>query len=194
MRKSISLLVLAVLMGSLLASPARVWAQSADDDADSSDLGMDSDDGFGDQGDGFGSFTPGSEEEQSEGGQYVDESTQSGRASVDLSGRQAQVRINQERNQLPLNAGWGAATGLLIGGWLSLLNQGDNRSNLQNIGTGVVAGVVLGLFVGARTVIDPSAPVPQGVMNDTTPSGKTTTTPLVALDNHGLKVGVLFQF
>src|SRR5579862_9373413 len=152
MNQAMALLMLAVLLATLTVAPLHARAQSSDDDQDSIDLNSDQDDGFGDSDDGFGPTGQGDEDQNTEGGQYVDES-QAPAHGVDLAGRATQGRINQERGQLPQNLGWGAATGLLIGGWLALLSAGDNRSNLQNIGTGVVVGAVLGAVIGARTVI-----------------------------------------
>jgi hypothetical protein len=197
MNQAMALLMLAIFLATLAVAPLHARAQSSDDDQDSIDLNSDQDDGFGDSDDGFGPTGQGDEDQNTEGGQYVDES-QTGTRGVDLAGRAAQTRLKEDRNQMPQNLGWGAATGLLLGGWVALLNAGDNRSNLQNIGTGVVIGAVVGAFIGARYAFLPDLPVPQGASNDTPPanptSKTTTTSPLIALDTHGLALGVRFDF
>ena len=48
----------------------------------------------------------------------------------------------KDRDDLPFNIAWGAGTGLLIGGWFALINEGDNRETQQAIGVGVVPGSV----------------------------------------------------
>jgi hypothetical protein len=192
--KPVALLMLVVFTVSLSASlPARVRAQSTDDDVEA-DLGPEAgDDEFVEGADGLTPLGAG-EEDFSEGNQYVDEST-TGPGGVNLGLRQAQIRIRQEREQFPLNAAWGGATGLLLGGWFALLNSGDNRTTLQSIGTGVVLGVILGIAVGARTVINPDAPTPVAPgTGANTPSGQTSTQPLVSLNEHGYKFGVQFNF
>jgi hypothetical protein len=190
--KTVSLLTLVVFAVSLTVMPTRIRAQSADDDVEQ-DLGPEAgDDEFLDS----DSLTPlgEGEEDFTEGNQYVDESI-GGPGSINLGLRQAQVRIRQEREQFPLNAAWGGATGLLLGGWFAMLNAGDNRSTLQSVGTGVVLGVLLGIAVGARTVINPDSPVPAPAQgsNDSAPSG-TTTAPLVSMNGQGVKVGVQVSF
>jgi hypothetical protein len=199
MRKPVSLLVLAVFLASLPAVPSRARAQSADEDSDTSDSAWESsDDTFSDGGEELGppsGFEPaGPGEEEPGAGGYVNESGPGGRGGAELTGRTSQLRRGEEAKLLPQNLGWGAATGLVVGGWLALLNQGSNRANLQSIGTGIVVGSLLGIAIGARFTINPEAPVPQGASNQAQPAGPSTTTPLVAFDSHGLTVGVLFQF
>lgn len=191
--KTVSLLTLVLFTVSLTLMPTRSWAQSTEDDVEQ-DLGPETgDEEFQDS----DSLVPLDQdaEDFTEGNQYVDESV-GGPGSVNLGLRQAQVRIRQEREQFPLNAAWGGATGLLLGGWFALLNAGDNRTTLQSVGTGVVLGVLLGIAVGARTVINPESPVPAPTQgsNDSAPSGTATTAPLVSMDTHGVKVGVQVSF
>jgi len=189
-RKAVSLLMLTMFLASLLAVPGRAGAQSSADDSEFTDSDN-PDDAFSDTGDSLGT-APVGEEEPGEGG-YIEESQVPGKG-VDLSGRQSQLRRGQEGRMLPMNLAWGAGTGLLIGAWLALLNAGDNRSNLQSIGTGIVVGALIGIAVGTRLTINPEAPVPLGAFNDSPAGGTTRTTPLVAFDSHGLTVGVLFEF
>jgi hypothetical protein len=196
-RKAVSLLMLWVFLVSLLAVPSRAWAQSAADDSEFLDSNSDfSDDEFSDTGDNFTPSTgaPGQGEDELGDSGYVEESQVPRGAGFDLGSRASQLRRGQEGKLLPMNLAWGAATGLLIGGWLALLNAGNNRSNLQSIGTGIVVGSLIGIAVGARLTINPDAPVPQGASNDAPPAGATTTTPLVAMDGKNFTLGVLVQF
>ena len=199
MRKPVSLLVLAMFLAPLAAAPWRALAQSGADDSGFTDTPSDSlDNSSSDGGEDLGppaSFEPAGpgEEEPGESG-YVNEIGPGGRAAVEQTARESQLRRGSEAKSLPANLGWGAATGLLIGGWLALLNQGSNRDNLQNIGTGIVVGSLLGIAIGARFTINPESAVPQGASNSPQPPAPSTTTPLVALDSHGMAVGVLFQF
>jgi hypothetical protein len=197
LKKTTSVLVLLVFAASLALAPARGWAQSSDEDPDA-DFGLDTgeDDFVESSGDVL--VPPGQgEEDFTEGSQYVDEGTPgaAGAAGGALGARQAQARISQERTQFPLNAGWGAATGLLIGGWFALINSGDNRSTLRSIGTGVVLGAALGIALGARTVINPDAPqpAPPQSLNDSDPTHPHAT-PLVSLDTQGFKLGFQLTF
>jgi hypothetical protein len=198
-KKTTSLLMLLVFAASLALAPGRSWAQSSDDDAADADFGLDTgEDDFVESG--ADAMVPSgqAEEDFTEGAQYVDEATPSaaGAAGGALNVRQAQARIRQERSMFPLNAGWGAATGLMIGGWFALINAGSNRATLQNVGTGIVLGATLGLFVGARTVINPDAPqaAPAQGANDAVPSTQPSATPLVSLDAQGVKLGILLTF
>jgi hypothetical protein len=186
----VATMVLSLTMASMTALPGHARAQASDDDSDSFDSGQAGDDDSftsgGGTDDGFGPTNRQSDtgdQDQTDNKQYVDEGTPGG--SVNLNFRQTQARIGQEQSQFPRNLGWGAATGLLIGGWLALLNAGDNRSNLRSLGTGVVLGAGLGVLIGMRTVIDPNAPVPSSASNAAPASGPTSLTlPLVAFDNH----------
>jgi hypothetical protein len=94
-----------------------------------------------------------------EGGEFIDESTVEGE-EITAEGRQAQLRLLGERELLPTNAAWGAGTGLLIGGWFALINQGTSRETQRSLGLGVVLGTLVGLAVGARTLFSPSAAQP----------------------------------
>jgi len=199
MRKPVSLLVLAIFLASLGAVPRQARAQSSPDDSGFTDSPSDStDNSSSDSGEDLGppaNFEPaGPEEEEPGASGYVNEPTPGARPAVEQSARESQLRRGGEAKTLPANLGWGAATGLLIGGWLALLNQGSNRANLQNIGTGIVIGSLLGIAIGARFTINPETPVPQGASNSAPPPEPAKTIPLVALDSHGMAVGVLFQF
>lgn len=195
LRKTLSVAMLVVFAASLTLAPARGWAQSPDDDQEQ-DLGPGpGDEDFTESGDAL--IPPGQgEEDFTEGNQYVDESTTGGPGSVNLGLRQATIRIRQEREQFPLNLGWGAATGLVMGGWFALLNAGSNRATLQSIGTGVVMGALLGIAIGARTAINPDAPAPatSQTSKEGNRSGTMTTAPLVTMDSEGVKMGVQLSF
>ncbi len=195
LRKTLCLVTLLAFTACLTLAPGRGWAQSADDDQEQ-DLGPEpGDEEFTESGDAL--VPPGQgEDDFTEGNQYSDESVGGGPGSVNLGARQAAVRIRQEREHFPLNLGWGAATGLVMGGWFALLNAGSNRATLQSIGTGVVLGALLGIAIGARTVINPEGPAPappQG-SNDVRPGGTVTMTPLVSMNAQGIKLGLQLSF
>ena len=105
-------------------------------------------------------------EDFTEGGEFIDESTLTpAEEAVTIGGRQGQLRLLGERQLLPQNAAWGAGTGLLIGGWFALINQGTNRETQRSLGLGVVLGTIVGLAVGARSLIAPKAPQPVGALD-----------------------------
>ncbi|MBI4084021.1 MAG: hypothetical protein HY423_15570 [Candidatus Lambdaproteobacteria bacterium] len=94
------------------------------------------------------------------GGEYVEESRIApGGQTVTESGRRTQLRLAGDKEMLPFNAAWGGGTGLLIGGWFALIQNGDNRSTLRSVGLGTVLGTVIGIAVGMKTLITPGAPV-----------------------------------
>jgi len=97
----------------------------------------------------------------SEGGEFINEAELE-KGEITVGGRQQQLRLLGERELLPQNAAWGAGTGLLIGGWFALINQGTSRETQRSLGLGVVLGTLVGLAVGARTLIAPNAPQPVG--------------------------------
>ncbi len=95
----------------------------------------------------------------SEGGRFVEEERRGPtRGRVTQRSRRTQLGLAEEREQLPLNAAWGAGTGLLIGGWFALIGNGDDRDTQRSIGLGVVLGALLGVFVGTQILINPNAP------------------------------------
>jgi hypothetical protein len=100
-------------------------------------------------------------EDFAEGGDFIDESRLPAN-ELTIGGRQSQLRLLGERELLPQNAAWGAGTGLLIGGWFALINQGTSRETQRSLGLGVVVGTLIGLAVGARSLITPNAPQPVG--------------------------------
>ncbi len=199
--KPLALLVLASFVLALGARPWPVRAQGSDEDQEQ-DLYSDQQDDFSDQvpDQEFDQDTglppaPGAatgQEDQTEGNQYVDESGGAGVSGQTLQGaRQQQIRVSNERADLPMNAAWGAGTGLLIGGWLALIGAGSNRDTQRNIGTGIVVGALVGLAVGAKSVINPNAPSP---VADTGSPGSPVTTPVVVLDRNTLILGVNVTF
>ena len=146
-----------VLIAAVVAGPGLGLAQFQDDLGDQDFFGeedqfMESDDAFG-----IG------EEDFTEGGEFIDESTLSpGEQGITAGARQSELRTLGEREKLPMNAAWGAGTGLLIGGWFALINAGTNRETQRAMGLGVVAGTLIGITVGVKTLIAPGAPIPVG--------------------------------
>lgn len=100
------------------------------------------------------------EDDFTEGGQFVDESLLPPAGGVTAGSRQSQLRALSERDQLPMNAAWGAGTGLLIGGWFALINNGTNRETQRSLGLGIVIGTIIGVTVGVKSLIVPNAPIP----------------------------------
>ena len=136
-------------------------AQGTDDYFFEDDQGFQEDDPFQQQ-DEFGMPA----DDFTEGGEFIDESTLPGaEQGISLGGRQQQLRVLGEREQLPQNAVWGAGTGLLIGGWFALINQGTSRETQRSLGLGVVLGTLVGLAVGARSLIAPKAPQPVSALD-----------------------------
>ena len=137
-------------------SPMPAMGQFLNDEFDRDEF-VESDEDFAEGGQ-FGG--PGSIEDVTEGGRYVDEEPAGpvGVGGVTVRSRTTQLRIEQEKQMLPLNVAWGAGTGLLLGGWFALIDEGDDRSTQRSIGLGAVLGALLGLTVGMKTVIAPEAP------------------------------------
>jgi hypothetical protein len=158
------ILLLASLLAAacLLAASAKpALAQGADDNFFEEDEAFQEEDPFRER-DEFGLPV----EDFTQGGEFIDESTlPPAEQEVTIGGRQAQLRLLGERQLLPLNAAWGAGTGLLIGGWYALINQGTNRETQRSLGLGIVLGTVLGLVVGVRTLIQPQAPAAMGAFD-----------------------------
>ncbi len=149
---------LAVLVALIcLALPGPAMAQFFDDEFSRDDF-VESEEDFSEEGEGFDRAPAG--DDFTEGGQFVDEekAEEGGPAGATVSGRRDELKLQQEKRDLPLNIAWGAGTGLLIGGWFSLIGNGDDRTTQRSIGLGIVLGALLGLTVGLKTVIAPDAP------------------------------------
>ena len=149
------LLPLALVLVVLAGYPGAASAQF-DDEFGEDDFFGGPDDGFESDEDLFG--LP--EEDFTEGGEFVDESQLPPGQVVTEGGRQLQLRALTEREQLPVNAAWGAGTGLLIGGWFALINNGTNRETQRSLGLGIVVGTIIGITVGIRSLIAPNGPIP----------------------------------
>ena len=146
----------ALLVLLVVAGPRQVSAQLFNDPFSQNEFFESDEDGFDDEG-GFGLPSP--VEDFTEGGQFIDEDAASvGRGGVTIRGRETELRLEGEQRLLPLNVSWGAGTGLLIGGWFALIENGDDRSTQRSIGLGVVLGALLGVTVGLKTLIAPDAP------------------------------------
>ena len=122
----------------------------------------------------------------SEGNTYEEESPippigSDAAAPTTAGGRQRQLTIQGDKQHLPLNVAWGAGTGLLIGGWFALVNEGDNRATQRSIGLGIVLGTILGAGVGMRSLLIPS--IPRAVQNNTAPRPEPLIPVLAIRDN-----------
>ena len=174
---SLSKAILVALLVTLLL-PAPAFAQFFTDEFAEEDVwGEDSE--FVEE-DPFGEDTTGFEQDYSEGGTFVDEERSPDvpiSGSVSISGRRSELKMKADQEILPLNVAWGAGTGLLIGGWFALIQNGDDRSTQRAIGMGVVLGTGLGAFLGMKSLIFPGSPT---AALDTPPAAPISTPSLVA--------------
>jgi len=132
------------------------------------------------------------EDDFTEGEKFIDESLISpDQRSISTEGRRFQLALSEERNELPLNIAWGAGTGLLIGGWLALISEGDNRETQRSIGLGIVTGILLGALVGTRTVFLPDSPRATGSV---IPPQENSIQPVVSLTPGHPRIGVRLVF
>lgn len=153
---------------------------------------------FGPQDDPFFEDTGGDEfgapqDDFTEGGEFVEEEEVTRQPDVTAQGRTQQLRTLGEREMLPMNAAWGAGTGLLLGGWYALVNAGTNRETQRSLGLGIVLGTVLGITVGTRSLIAPDAPQPVGQAGPPHPAerGALAATPMPEAP---LKLSYTFRF
>ncbi len=156
--KTSGLAILALFLVFCLTAPAPLMAQFFNDEFENDDF-IESDEEFmEDGGDGFD--VPIDADDFSEGGRFIDEEREIGLpgGGVTIRGRENQLRLQGEREMLPLNSAWGAGTGLLIGGWFALIENGDNRTTQRSIGLGIVLGTMLGVFLGMKTLVLPNSP------------------------------------
>lgn len=112
--------------------------------------------------DDYGSMESGTtpEEKFQEGDQIMDENyIDEGDIPPEIDSREMEFNrevladsLNREKNLLPLNVAYGAATGLLIGGWITLVKAGTAREKARNLGAGLVFGALMGLAVGTKSV------------------------------------------
>lgn len=188
-------LLVFVLLASLVTLPTASYAQFYDESLESDELFPESgEDYFEPSQDEFGAPR---ERDFTEGDEYVDESTlPPSQQGVTPTGRQLQLNLQEDRQTLPLNAGWGAGTGLLIGGWFALINQGDNRTTQRSIGLGIVLGTILGAVVGVRSVINPDTPRAADASSPPrrSGSGDSPFSPVVALTGESPQVGFKLAF
>ena len=140
-----------------MALPGPVMAQFFDDEFNRDDF-VESEEDFTEDAGGFD--RPPAGDDFTEGGQFVDEekAEERGPAGATVTGRKDELRLADEKRDLPFNIAWGAGTGLLIGGWFSLTGNGDDRTTQRSIGLGIVLGALLGMTVGLKSVIVPDAP------------------------------------
>jgi len=187
-----------LLLLNVLHAPT-VQAQFFDDSQFEED-DFQEDDGFFESYDSDFTRTPGSssqgkgvQEDYSEGSTYKEEaplvpSSQTAE-SLTAGGRTRQLTLQGDKRQLPMNMAWGAGTGLMIGGWFAMINEGDNRQTQRTIGTGIVLGIFLGAGVGMRSLLVPTLPraasLDPGMTPDSPPGSSRVWLPQVALqDNH----------
>ena len=126
-----------------------------------------------------------------EGDLYIDED------SFDIETEQAlqdslftqRDLLERERQQSIANIGYGAGTGLMIGGWSAFIAQETTtRNQWRTIGTSTILGGVIGMLLGTRSVWDPNAPRPDlGILNEK---------PLIQVkkDSTGVKIAYSLHF
>jgi hypothetical protein len=155
-QKSRTVLITAMVALGISLLPFPAMGQFIDDEFDRDEF-VESDRDFSEGGQFGGS---GFEEDATEGGRFIDEDPTGGTGvwGVTIRGRTTQLRVEREKQMLPLNVAWGAGTGLLLGGWFALIDEGDDRSTQRAIGLGAVLGALLGMTVGVKTLIAPDAP------------------------------------
>ena len=98
------------------------------------------------------------------------------------SGIDLQPPIAEERALLPQNIAWGAATGLVLGGWFALIFNSDSRTTQRYIGSGIVFGSLIGLLVGTRSIYQPAASDTNGYGLAPTPPLRSARFPVLALN------------
>ena len=148
---------------------------------------------------GFGGSSNRTQSDFTEGSTYAEETPApptGGQTSESLttSGRTRQLTLQGDKRQLPLNMGWGALTGLMIGGWFAMINEGDNRQTQRTIGTGIVLGVMLGATVGMRSLLIPTLPRAASLEPGQQPGEPPAFLPLVAWQDHRPVVGFRLLF
>ena len=126
-----------------------------------------------------------------EGDLYIDED------SFDIETEQAlqdslftqRDLLERERQQSIANIGYGAGTGLMIGGWSAFIAQETTtRNQWRTIGTSTVIGGIIGMLLGTRSIWDPAAPRPDlGILNEK---------PLIQVkkDSTGVKIAYSLHF
>jgi hypothetical protein len=191
--KTIPILLSAGLLAFVLLSSAPVHAQFFDETLEQDDLfSKDDDQFFEPRGDDLGE--PSQEKDFTEGNKFVDDTLAPGeQGGVTAKDRRFQLTLKDDRNDLPLNIAWGAGTGLLLGGWYALINEGDNRETQRSIGMGVVLGLIAGTLIGTRSVFAPDAARPVG-KNGPSSREKTNFIPLVMWNAKHAVVGFQLRF
>ena len=191
--KTLPILLSAGLLALILLSSTPAQAQFFDETLEQDDLFRQDDDQFFEpRGDDLGE--PLQETDFTEGNKFVDDSLlPGGGVGVTAESRRFQLTLKDDRNDLPLNIAWGAGTGLLLGGWYALINEGNNRDTQKSIGMGIVLGLIAGTLVGTRSVFSPDAARPVGKISPSTPGG-THFTPLVMWKAKNPVIGFQLRF
>lgn len=103
------------------------------------------------------------EEFTTEDAQYVGEeevkqaqeaAERAGLPSIDLA-----AALQRDQEMLPDNIMYGIGTGALIGGWFALVEGGDSRENVRFLTVGTLAGALLGIAIGNKSLFMAQAPV-----------------------------------
>ena len=124
-----------------------------------------------------------------EGDQYLDEGTFSDDTESALRFDLLNQRriADSDRRNLTSNVGYGAGTGLMIGGWFTFLRPGTSRDQFRTIGTSTVVGGIIGALMGSRSFWSPTAP--RAVGQQGLPSG-----PVALIEPSGWQLAYTWSF
>ncbi|MCP4753194.1 MAG: hypothetical protein GY866_20075 [Proteobacteria bacterium] len=77
-----------------------------------------------------------------------EEAKRAGLPSIDLA-----AALEKDKEQMPDNIVYGIGAGVIIGGWLSLVQQGlDGRKKVRNLTVGILVGGLIGVLVGSKSI------------------------------------------
>lgn len=191
--KFFTVILTAGILSITLINVSQVQAQFFDDTLEQDDLFSEDDKQFFEpQNDDLG--VPPSDQDFTEGDKFVDDGSSPGRqGGITAKQRRFDLTLKDDRNDLPLNMAWGAGTGLLLGGWYALINEGDNRNTQQAIGLGIVLGLISGTLIGTRSIFSPAAKRPVSLSSRNIPA-KSSFTPIVSLNKKHPSLGFQFKF
>lgn len=102
------------------------------------------------------------EEFKTEDSQYVgDEEVKAAREAAKRAGIPSidlAAALERDKEMLPDNIMYGIGTGALIGGWFALVEGGNARDNVRYLTIGTLAGALLGVAIGYKSMFIPQGP------------------------------------
>ncbi len=94
-------------------------------------------------------------------GQYIGEEEVEAREEAlkqaQVPGLDIAAALEKDKKLLPDNILYGVGTGVVIGGWFALLQGKNARENVQYVSLGILAGVLLGITVGTKSLYTQTA-------------------------------------